>query len=65
MGIPLDEWSGAAATRALHDAIAKHQDVSTRQVDSMIRLTLAIAVLTVVMLFGLGIQIYLGFYPPH
>ena len=39
-GIPLGEWSGSAATDALHAIIDQYQKESSRQTAKMIRLTL-------------------------
>lgn len=65
-GIPLGEWSGSDATNALHAAIEKFQTRAEEQTNTMIRLTRAIVALTVVMLFGLGVQIGLALWlPPH
>jgi hypothetical protein len=62
-GIPLGQWSGSDAVEALHRAIDDHQKISGRQTTHMIRLTYAMLFLTIVMLFGLGIQIWLA-WPP-
>lgn len=62
-GIPLGEWSGSDATRALHETIKAYQEESGRQTAKMIRLTEAITLLTVVMLLGLALQIYLTVWP--
>lgn len=60
MNIPLDEWSGAGATKALHKAISEYHVASGKQAAIMIRLTWAIIVLTVALLIGLIIQIILA-----
>ena len=63
-GIPIGQWSGRTlptpCTRASSDI-----RLSSRQTRQMIRLTWALTVLTVVMAFGLAVQIYLAVYPPH
>jgi len=64
-GIPLGEWSGSAATEALHATIDQYQKESSRQTAKMIRLTWVITGLTVVLTIGLFVQIWLAFYPPH
>ena len=64
-GIPLDQWSGSAATNALRATIKELQEVSSRQTAVMIRLTWAIDLLAVAMLAGLGVQIYLAIHPLH
>jgi hypothetical protein len=58
--IPLDEWSGAAATKALHDTIKEFVRSSDHASRRMINLTWAIVVLTVVMLFAVGAQIVIA-----
>ena len=65
MNIPLDEWSGSGATKALHATIERYQAESSRQTAKMIRLTWIITGLTVVLAIGLFVQIWLAFYPPH
>ena len=64
-GIPLKEWSGSGAVEALQASIEKFQTESSRQTATMIRLTWAIAGLTVVMLVAVLAQIYLTIWPPH
>ena len=56
--IPLGEWSGSDATNALHATIREFVDQSGKQTRTMIRLTWAIAILTVLMLVAVGIQIF-------
>ena len=63
-GIPLEEFSGAAATNALREAIERFQEENGRHTQTMVRLTWAMTALTVVMAIGLGVQIWLTFYPP-
>jgi hypothetical protein len=63
--IPLEDWSGASATKALHASIEQYQAESSRQTAKMIRLTSVITGLTVILTAGLFIQIWLAFYPPH
>jgi hypothetical protein len=64
-GIPIGEFSGSDATKALQASIEKHQAESSRQTKQMIWLTWVIAALTVVMAVGVAVQIYLTIYPPH
>ena len=59
-GIPVDEWSGSGATKALHETINQFTEQSTRQTARLIALTRVLAGLTFVMLIGLAIQIYLA-----
>jgi hypothetical protein len=53
--IALGQWSGSDATNALHETIRQYQEQSNKQTKQMLKLTWAIAVLTFVMLLGLGI----------
>lgn len=62
-GIPIGEWSGSDATKALHETIKSYQEASRKQTTQMLRLTWAIAILTFVMLVGLVVQIYLAIKP--
>lgn len=61
--VSLGQWSGSDATNALHETIRQYQEQSSKQTKQMLTLTRAIAVLTFVMLLGLGIQIYLAVAP--
>ena len=60
-GIPLGEFSGSTATRELHKTIVEFNAQAEQQTRTMIRLTWAIAVLTFVLVVGLGVQIALQF----
>jgi hypothetical protein len=60
MGIPLGQWSGSDATKELHDTIKEFNEASTRQTRHLTILTCAIVILTILMLIGLGVQIYLA-----
>ncbi|MFA7314374.1 MAG: hypothetical protein WC025_00380 [Candidatus Magasanikbacteria bacterium] len=46
----------------LRENIEKFNEQSSKQTNKMIRLTWVIVLLTVVMVFGLGLQIYLAIY---
>jgi hypothetical protein len=59
-GIPIGQWSGSDATNALRESIEKFNQQSTRQADTMLRLTWVIAALTIIMAIGLGVQIWLS-----
>jgi len=59
-GIPLEEWSGSGATRELHETIKAFNEKATRQAETIIWLTRAIVILTLVMVVGLGVQIWLA-----
>jgi hypothetical protein len=58
--IPLDEWSGAGATKALHETIKDFTATSDRQAKTMINLTRAILALTVILALGLCMQLWLA-----
>ncbi len=60
MNIPLDEWSGSGATKALHATVAKFAKESGRQTKQLIWLTWVIAGLTVALLIAVGVQIYIA-----
>ena len=57
--IPMGEF-GSDATNALHETIKAFNTASARQTKWMLRLTWVIAVLTLVMAVGLGVQICLA-----
>jgi CHASE3 domain sensor protein len=58
--IPLDQWSGSAATRELHETIRAFNDQAAKQTAAIIRLTWILVVLTALMLVGLVVQIVLA-----
>ena len=60
MNMPLDQWNGSDATKALHATIKAFNEQSSKQTDQMLKLTRWITGLTVVMTVGLAIQIYLA-----
>jgi hypothetical protein len=60
MGIPLGEWSGSNATRELNETIKKFNEATGGQTRRLLFLTWVIAILTALMLIGLGIQIWLA-----
>ena len=59
MNIPLDQWNGSDATRELTRTIISLNEAADRQNRSMIRLTWAIAVMTLVMLIGVAVQLWI------
>ncbi len=59
MNIPLGQWSGSDATRELTQNIISLNEAANRQNRSMIRLTWAIAIMTLVMLVGVAVQIWI------
>ena len=59
MNIPLGQWSGCDATRELTQNIISLNEAANRQNRSMIRLTWAIAIMTLVMLVGVAVQIWM------
>jgi hypothetical protein len=63
MNIRVGELSGSDATNALHATIRTYQEATAKQTTQLLRLTWAIAILTFVMLVGLGAQIYLALKP--
>ena len=63
MNIPLGKWSGSDATEALHETIREFNRQSSQQTAQMLWLTKVIAVLTVIMLVGLAVQIYIAVRP--
>jgi hypothetical protein len=58
--ISVGELSGSDATNALHATIRQFTQDSTRQTTKLIGLTWAIVALTIVMLLGLFVQIWLA-----
>jgi hypothetical protein len=58
--IPIDQWSGADAIKALHDTIKTFVDQAGRQTAKLIWLTRAIVGLTIAMLAGLALQLYIA-----
>ena len=59
MNIPLGQWSGSDATRELTQNIISLNEAANRQNRSMFRLTWAIAIMTLVMLVGVAVQIWI------
>jgi hypothetical protein len=57
-GSPLGQWSGSDATNALREAIERFNAKTAWQTTWLLRLTWAIAALTLVMAIGVGVQIY-------
>ena len=60
MNIPLYEWSGSGATKALHLAMDKYAAEGKRQANHLLALTWANVALTVTLLIAVGAQIYLA-----
>lgn len=60
MNLPLGQLSGSDATDRLRQTIEEHQQASSRQTRHLIILTWAIVFLTLIMLGGLGVQIWLA-----
>ncbi|MEO7841807.1 MAG: hypothetical protein ABIU06_20890 [Anaerolineales bacterium] len=60
MGIPIGKWSGSDSIDELHKTIREFNEASSKQTKQLIILTWVIAVLTILMLIGLVIQIYLA-----
>ena len=57
-GIPLGQLSGSDATNALRESIERFNAKTARQTTWLLRLTWAIAALTLVMAIGVGVQIF-------
>ena len=55
-------WSGAGATRELHETIKRFDEAATRQTSRLIGLTWVIAALTLAMFLGLVAQIWLAWH---
>ena len=62
MGIPLDQWNGSDATKALEKTVLELSDTSNRQTSHVIKLTYAILFLTFIMACMVGVQIWLAFH---
>jgi len=60
MNIPLGEFSGSDATKALQATIEAFNKQSSKQTNRMFYLTVVIAFLTLVLVFGLGVQIWIS-----
>ena len=63
MNIPIKQWSGADATEALHDTVKEYNEVATAQAKAMIKLTRWIIVLTIALLLGLALQVWIALQP--
>ena len=55
--IPLGQWSGSDATKALHQSINEFNEVTSKQTRTIIRLTWAILFLTAVMSVAVILQL--------
>ena len=55
--IPLGQWSGSDATKALHQSINEFNEVTSKQTRTIIRLTWAILFLTAVMTVAVILQL--------
>jgi hypothetical protein len=60
VGIPLEEWSGAGATKELHATIKEFVRSSDQASRRMVQLTWAIVALTVMMLVAVVVQIVIA-----
>ncbi|MCZ6874439.1 MAG: hypothetical protein O7G88_13085 [bacterium] len=61
-GIPIDVWSGAYATKELHETMQQFVESSNRASRRMLQLTWAIVCLTVAMFFAVVAQILIVLY---
>jgi hypothetical protein len=58
-GVPLSEWSGSASTDALHQTIKEFNSTTSKQSQTMVYLSWAMAVLAFASLVASGVQIWL------
>ena len=58
MGIPMGEWSGSDAVKELQRTIEKFNERTSKQTRWLLILTVVLTVLTAVMTFSVGWQIY-------
>lgn len=58
--VPLSEWSGSGATDRLRETLDEYNRATARQTAQLIRLTRALVVLTVLLLVGLVVQIWVA-----
>ncbi|SRR6266496_318433 len=63
MNYKASDVDGSWATNALHETLKEFNTQSTKQTQQMLKLTKVIVLLTLVMLVGLGAQIYLAIWP--
>ncbi len=61
-GIPIDQWSGAYATKALHKTIKTFVSSSEKASKRMLQLTWAIVFLTAVMLLTVIVQVVVAMF---
>jgi hypothetical protein len=59
-GIPLGEWSGSDATDRLRESVDAANLATDRNTKTIIRLTWAIATMTLFLVVGLVVQIWLA-----
>ena len=64
MNYKASDTDGSWAVNALHETIKEFNEQSRKQTAQMLWLTKVMAVLTVIMLVGLAVQIYLAIWPP-
>ena len=65
MNIRVGELSGSDATNALHETIAKSNEIASRQTQRIIVLTYAILFLTVVMTVMVAVQVWVALREPQ
>ncbi len=63
-GVPLDQWSGAYATKDLHETVRNFVNSSDKASRRMLQLTWAIVFLTAVMLLAVITQIVIAIRQP-
>ena len=59
-GIPLGQWSGSDATDRLRETIIELNAATDRQTRTMVRLTWALIVSTVILTIGVAVEIWLA-----
>ncbi len=65
MNIRVGEFSGSDATNALHATIKEFNEQTKKQTDQIVTLTKVIVWLTLAMLLGVGVQIFLAYQALH
>jgi hypothetical protein len=63
-GIPIGMFSGSDSVDALHKSLKEFNEKTSAQTNQLILLTWVIAILTLVMTIGVGVQIWLAHQLP-
>ena len=64
MNIPIGKWSGSDATEKLEKKIVSLSEASEKQTKHIIKLTYAMLLLTLIMTFMVGAQIWIAIQVP-